>query len=477
MSTAIYYNHNMHGDDLQSVSARHNNTLPSLAQIMPTHAQQQSQQQLQDGSANAASAAAGASPVVNGFYPQQQSYVQDAYSQASTSHTTPSASYADHVSTKKSKNTGNSARSSVSSSSANNVNGGGAQCICKNKSNKIPRPRNAFILFRQKYHQAILDEGTVIRSNPEVSRELGRRWRALPPAEKEHWTKLAEEEKKNHALKYPNYKYEPKRNGKNKNCLVCKDKPTTKQIQQQQQQQQAQANQANQAAAAIQAQRHHSEAALAAAAAQQQMLQHQQQQQQQQQQVQQQQVQAQQHDQYQNYFKQQQQQLNNLQGYPGYIISNNPYLQNSATSLASSSTGNLPLPGNTTTNSQYSQIPSTAASSMGFYDQDKLSPLSATYTNNPNNTQVAGAAGAGAGATTVIGANGNVEVIQPSNAAAAGGIHYSMLPQQGQPQLHHPGVVAAAAGANPAIGATGEYQLQGGHPQPPQGYGLDGFHQ
>lgn len=57
-----------------------------------------------------------------------------------------------------------------------------------------------------------------------------------------------------------------------------------------------------------------------------------------------------------------------------------------------------------------------------------------------------------------------------------------MLPQQGQqhPHLHHPGVVAgvAASGVNPT-GA--EYQLQGGHPQqqaqPPQGYGLDGFHQ
>ena len=43
------------------------------------------------------------------------------------------------------------------------------KCICKSKVNKIPRPRNAFILFRQKYHQMVLDEGTVIRTNPEVS--------------------------------------------------------------------------------------------------------------------------------------------------------------------------------------------------------------------------------------------------------------------------------------------------------------------
>ncbi|CUM64609.1 uncharacterized protein PRCAT00002217001 [Priceomyces carsonii] len=98
------------------------------------------------------------------------------------------------------------------------------KCTCKSSPNKIPRPRNAFILFRQKYHQAVLDEGGVIRTNPEVSRELGRRWRALPPDEKDHWNNLAEEEKKNHARKYPGYRYAPRRNGKNKGCPACRQK-------------------------------------------------------------------------------------------------------------------------------------------------------------------------------------------------------------------------------------------------------------
>lgn len=128
MSTAVYYTHNMPGDDLQS-TRHNNNTLPSLAQIMPSHAQQQ------DSGASAA-AAAGTSPVVNGYYPQQQSYVQDAYSQASTSQTTPSTSYADHTTTSKSK-AGNSTRSSVSSSTTNNTNANGAQCICKTRETKF----------------------------------------------------------------------------------------------------------------------------------------------------------------------------------------------------------------------------------------------------------------------------------------------------------------------------------------------------
>lgn len=96
------------------------------------------------------------------------------------------------------------------------------KCICKLTANRIPRPRNAFILFRQKYHQLVLDEGLVIRTNPEVSRELGRRWRALLADEKDHWNLLAEEEKKNHAKKYPGYRYTPRRNGKLKNCPACR---------------------------------------------------------------------------------------------------------------------------------------------------------------------------------------------------------------------------------------------------------------
>ncbi|KAG7903933.1 hypothetical protein KL905_002004 [Ogataea polymorpha] len=97
------------------------------------------------------------------------------------------------------------------------------KCTCKQEGNRIPRPRNAFILFRQKHHQALLEEGNVIRTNPDVSRELGRRWRNLPPEEKEYWNKQAEEEKKRHAERYPGYKYTPRRNSK-KNCPHCSTK-------------------------------------------------------------------------------------------------------------------------------------------------------------------------------------------------------------------------------------------------------------
>lgn len=102
------------------------------------------------------------------------------------------------------------------------------RCTCRNTnspsndSNHIPRPRNAFILFRQEYHQSVLDEGNVIRTNPDVSRELGKRWRALPLDQKAYWNKAAEVEKKRHAEKYPGYRYIPRRSGKKNLCSYCK---------------------------------------------------------------------------------------------------------------------------------------------------------------------------------------------------------------------------------------------------------------
>lgn len=109
------------------------------------------------------------------------------------------------------------------------------KCTCRNEGNHIPRPRNAFILFRQQHHQSVLDEGNVIRTNPDVSRELGKRWRDLSPDEKDYWNKLAEEEKKRHAEKYPGYRYIPRRFGKKGSCPFCKNKQQKQQQTEQQQ--------------------------------------------------------------------------------------------------------------------------------------------------------------------------------------------------------------------------------------------------
>ncbi|KAL8952913.1 MAG: hypothetical protein Q9222_001203 [Ikaeria aurantiellina] len=86
-------------------------------------------------------------------------------------------------------------------------------CLCQ-PDPKVPRPRNAFILYRQ-HHQAHVVHQNPGLANPEISKVIGDHWRQSPPEVKAHWKNLAEEEKIRHARQYPDYRYQPRRNGRN----------------------------------------------------------------------------------------------------------------------------------------------------------------------------------------------------------------------------------------------------------------------
>ncbi|EGW34393.1 uncharacterized protein SPAPADRAFT_59824 [Spathaspora passalidarum NRRL Y-27907] len=421
MSTAVYYStHNIPVEDLPSKQ----HTLPSLSQIMPpVQGQPQSGPgQYTHENTNSPNPNNG-SPSLNynsGY--QQQNHPQlppqptpDSYSQgsSSTNQSTPASS----------------TYSYPQSQQPTDGNMIGAiprdKCICKSNANRIPRPRNAFILFRQKYHQTVLDEGSVIRTNPEVSRELGRRWRALSPEEKEHWNNLAEEEKKNHAAKYPGYRYTPRRNGKNKNCIVCREKA----LRQQQQQQAQQVKQAQ----LVQMQN-------------QQIIQMHQ-------------------DQYQQYMHlQQQQQMQQAQsqqvplnGYhqQSYIISSNPYQPGL---MSTSSSTALPLPQQTgqIPQNQPPPPPTHSVSSNGqlqYYDSEKLSPLSAQAQQNGGQPQSQN--------PPSIGSNGgNYSTLPPATSQSANGIlqhpagsgneYIPGYEQQRYVQTHHHQPGGAPTGNGPA---------------------------
>ncbi|GAA5971018.1 hypothetical protein JCM3765_002764 [Sporobolomyces pararoseus] len=94
----------------------------------------------------------------------------------------------------------------------------------------IPRPRNAFILFRSHIvNSGRIPKTTILKSiNPRtgleeetikpvdhknVSKIVGEIWRGLEDREKGEWEKLAEMEKLEHKEKYPDYKYKPKVRG------------------------------------------------------------------------------------------------------------------------------------------------------------------------------------------------------------------------------------------------------------------------
>lgn len=94
---------------------------------------------------------------------------------------------------------------------------------------KIPRPRNAFILFRQHNHKLLIDEwttkGVEIPHNSKISKLLGVKWKELSNEEKVHWKELAEKEKTDHEKKYPDYRYKPVRKQRKKKEAAAAGSP------------------------------------------------------------------------------------------------------------------------------------------------------------------------------------------------------------------------------------------------------------
>ncbi|MCJ1464221.1 hypothetical protein MMC07_002834 [Pseudocyphellaria aurata] len=86
-------------------------------------------------------------------------------------------------------------------------------CLCQ-PDPKVPRPRNAFILYRQHHQAAVVAQNPGL-ANPEISKVIGDLWRHSTEEIKGHWKDLAEEEKIRHQKQYPDYRYQPRRGGRN----------------------------------------------------------------------------------------------------------------------------------------------------------------------------------------------------------------------------------------------------------------------
>ncbi|KAJ7909640.1 hypothetical protein B0H13DRAFT_631639 [Mycena leptocephala] len=75
----------------------------------------------------------------------------------------------------------------------------------------IPRPRNAFIFFRSDYVKAEKRVASRPGSLDQtvLSRGAGDVWREMSEDERLPYVLMAQQEKEDHALKYPNYRYAP----------------------------------------------------------------------------------------------------------------------------------------------------------------------------------------------------------------------------------------------------------------------------
>ncbi|KPV78683.1 uncharacterized protein RHOBADRAFT_51119 [Rhodotorula graminis WP1] len=81
----------------------------------------------------------------------------------------------------------------------------------KFSDNHVPRPRNAFILFRSHAVSTdLIPKSMGITDHKNISQVVGSVWRGLSPVERKKWEDLAAEEKRLHSERYPEYKYQPK---------------------------------------------------------------------------------------------------------------------------------------------------------------------------------------------------------------------------------------------------------------------------
>jgi HMG (high mobility group) box len=90
-----------------------------------------------------------------------------------------------------------------------------------------PRPSNSFILYRREKHVELMAQykGQKSLSNNVISKIVASMWRSETPEVKAHFASLAEQEKRAHLLKYPDYKYKPRKSSKKSPTSVSKKSP------------------------------------------------------------------------------------------------------------------------------------------------------------------------------------------------------------------------------------------------------------
>ncbi|QMW46084.1 hypothetical protein G4B11_009539 [Aspergillus flavus] len=95
---------------------------------------------------------------------------------------------------------------------------------------KVPRPPNAFILYRQHHHPRI-KEAYPDFTNNEISIILGKQWKAESEEVKMQFRNMAEKLKKKHAEDHPDYHYTPRKPSEKKRRASSRQysKPTKRQ--------------------------------------------------------------------------------------------------------------------------------------------------------------------------------------------------------------------------------------------------------
>ncbi|KZV74265.1 hypothetical protein PENSPDRAFT_749414 [Peniophora sp. CONT] len=85
----------------------------------------------------------------------------------------------------------------------------------KQSEGHIPRPANAFMLFRAEFVRRKHVPGSIEQNHNNLSKIIGSTWKNLPEEERQVWMRMAAAEVEKHKKLYPDYKYQPKHKPRN----------------------------------------------------------------------------------------------------------------------------------------------------------------------------------------------------------------------------------------------------------------------
>ncbi|KAI9777495.1 MAG: hypothetical protein M1835_005226 [Candelina submexicana] len=88
-----------------------------------------------------------------------------------------------------------------------------------NKHDKVPRPPNAFILYRQHHHPLLKASNPGLHNN-QISVILGNQWKNETDETKIHFQSLAETIKRQHYKDHPEYQYQPRKPSERKRRMT-----------------------------------------------------------------------------------------------------------------------------------------------------------------------------------------------------------------------------------------------------------------
>ncbi|TKA65977.1 hypothetical protein B0A55_10879, partial [Friedmanniomyces simplex] len=95
----------------------------------------------------------------------------------------------------------------------------GQATVSKGAADKVPRPPNAFIIYRKDWHSTVVAQNPGVHNNS-ISVIIGEKWRSESEEVREIYRRKAEDAKRQHELNHPEYQYQPRKPSEKKRRMT-----------------------------------------------------------------------------------------------------------------------------------------------------------------------------------------------------------------------------------------------------------------